>query len=101
METSSHPDRALVLSREHVVEWQLVGAADARQYEVEGRDVRERIRVLEAQAMMLLCAAVTNPGAVAARRSLAALEAEITSLRADFAWRRAEARTASTRALSR
>lgn len=94
METSDYPDQALVRSREHVVEWQLIGAADAQQYDPEGRAIRERIRMLEAQAMALLRAAVTNPGAAAAQRSLAVLDAEIASLRADLAWRRAEARTA-------
>jgi hypothetical protein len=91
METSGHPDQTFVLSRDYVVEWQLVEAGDARQHEAVGRDTRDRIRVLEAQAMTLLRMAVTNSGA--AWRSLSALDAEIAGLRADLAWRRAEART--------
>jgi hypothetical protein len=94
METARHADRDFALSGDHVVEWQLVGATDSREYEAEGRDVRERLLALEAQAMTLLRAAVTNPGAAAARRSLAALDAEILSLRAEIAWRRAAVRAA-------
>jgi len=93
-ETSSHPDRAFALERDHVVDGQLVRATDVRQCEADGRTVRERILALETQAMTLLRAGAANPDAVAARRSLAALDTELARLRADLAWHRAEARTA-------
>jgi hypothetical protein len=67
-----------------VVDWQLVADSDAR-HDTDARDLRERIRVLEAQAMTCLCAVVMNRGASAARRSLAALESEIARLRAELA----------------
>jgi len=86
------PDRVLVSSAHHVVDWQLVGTAGATLHDTECRDVRERIRVLEARALTLLRTAVTSPGAAAAQRSLSAIEVEIASLRADLAWRRAEVR---------
>jgi len=86
------PDRVLVASGHHVVDWQLVATAEAAGRHTECRDVRERIRVLEARALTLLRTAVTHPGAAAAQRSLSALEVEIASLRADLAWRRTEVR---------
>jgi hypothetical protein len=94
METSNHPGRAFASCPDHVVEWQLRGTPAASRHDSEGRNVRERIRALEAQALTHLRTAVTRPGALAAQRSLAVLDAEIARLRADLAWRRAEARTA-------
>ena len=78
----------------HVVDWQLTGSAGAGQCESSSQELRDRIKALEARAMSLLHPAITTPGAVAAQRSLAALEAEIARLRADLAWRRAEERAA-------
>jgi len=89
MERSNHSDRDYSSSEIHVVDWQLVGPVGA----ADGRDVRERIRVLETRAIALLRSAVTNPGTAEAQRSLAALEGEIARLRADLAWGRAEAHT--------
>jgi hypothetical protein len=56
--------------------------------------VREQIKLLEARAMGLLRAAVTNPGAAAAQRSLVSLETQLARLRADLAWLRADTRHA-------
>lgn len=87
MERSNHSDRDYISRDIHVVDWQLVGTFGA----AEVRDVRERIRGLETRAIALLRTAVTNPGTAEAQRSLAVLEGEIARLRADLAWRRAEA----------
>ena len=89
MDTANRPGRGLNSNDHHVVDWQLVVTVDT-----ERRDVAERIRVLEARALSLLRAATTSPGSAAAQRSLTALEAEITRLRSDLAWRRAEAHAA-------
>ncbi|HEY4447835.1 MAG TPA: hypothetical protein VGN03_04470 [Steroidobacteraceae bacterium] len=78
----------------HVVDWQLARAAAAIQYDAESREVREQIKLLEARAMGLLRAAVTNPGAAAAQRSLVSLETQLARLRADLAWLRADTRHA-------
>jgi hypothetical protein len=89
METANQPGRAWTFSSNdsHVVDWQLLGTADTQR-----REVHEHIKELESRAMRLLRAAMTNPGAAAAQRSLAALEAEIARLRSDLAWRKAETR---------
>jgi hypothetical protein len=87
--------KGMVLCQQaHVVDWQLTSDAGGGQYESSSQQLRERIKALEARAMSLLYPAVTIPGAVAAQRSLAALEAEIARLRADLAWLRAEERAA-------
>lgn len=78
----------------HVVDWQLARAAAAIQYDAESREVREQIKLLEARAMGLLRAAVANPGAAAAQRSLVSLETQLARLRADLAWLRADTRRA-------
>ena len=81
----------LVSSDHHVVDWQLVRTTDNPQHDGNIRDVRERIRVLEAQAITLSrLVGRTNPGFSAARESLAVLDRQIASLRADLAWGRAE-----------
>jgi hypothetical protein len=74
----------------HIVDWQLVRTTDSRQYGSSVRDVRERIRMLEAEATTLSRLVVrTNPGVSAARESLAVLDRQIASFRADLAWGRA------------
>ncbi|HEY2340049.1 MAG TPA: hypothetical protein VGH75_05955 [Steroidobacteraceae bacterium] len=78
----------------HVVDWQLARAAAPVRYDAESREVREQIKLLEARAMGLLRAAMTNPGAATAQRSLASLEAQVARLRADLAWLRADTRRA-------
>jgi hypothetical protein len=78
----------------HVVDWQLARAAAAVQYDAESHEVREQIKLLEARALGLLRAAMTNPGGAAAHRSLASLEAQVARLRADLAWLRADRRSA-------
>jgi hypothetical protein len=82
-----------VPSDHHVVDWQLVRTADNLN-ESTVRDVRERIRMLEAQAMTLSRLLLTSPGVSTARESLAALDKQIARLRADLAWGRAEAHIA-------
>jgi len=91
MDTFNQPDFTCGPAGHHVVDWQLVATAGAARREPAGRDVRERISQLEAEAMRLVHSAVTSPATAAAQRSLAALDAEIRSLRAELAWRRAEA----------
>jgi len=84
-----------VLSDHHVVDWQLVRTTDSVQPGSSVRDVRGRIRMLEAQAITLSRLVVrTNPEFSSARVSLAALDRQIASLRADLAWGRAEAHVA-------
>ena len=78
----------------HVVDWQLARAAAAVHYDAESREVREQIKLLEARALGLLRAAMTNPGGAAARRALASLEVQVARLRADLAWLRADRRRA-------
>ena len=91
MQSSNSACGALIPSGDHVVDWQLVRAAEmAADGPPEARDLRERIKALEGRAMTLLREAVADPGANARRRALAALDAEIAALRADLAWRRAE-----------
>jgi hypothetical protein len=81
----------IVSSDPHVVDWQLVRTTDNHQLGSKVRDVRERIRMLEAQAITLSRLVVrTNPEFSAARESLAVLDRQIASLRADLAWGRAE-----------
>jgi len=88
MDSGNHTDGALS-SGHHVVEWQLdVTPSQARPHD---HDVQGRIQVLQAQAMALLHTVVTNRGTAATRQALSALDAEIASLRAQLAWRRAEA----------
>jgi hypothetical protein len=86
METSER----FVSSHHHVVDWQLVRTTDNHQHDSDVRDVRERIRMLEAQAITLSRLLLSNPGSSTARESLAALDRQIASLRADLAWGRAE-----------
>jgi hypothetical protein len=81
-----------VSSDPHVVDWQLVRTPDTHQHDSNVRDVRERIRMLQAQAITLSCLVRANPRFSADRESLAALDKQIAFLRADLAWRRAEAR---------
>ena len=83
-----------VSSDHHVVDWQLVRTTDNHQHDSNVHDVRERIRMLEAQAITLSRLVLANRGFSAARESLAALDKQIASLRADLAWRRAESRVA-------
>jgi hypothetical protein len=92
METIGRHGSVCFANEAHVVDWQLARAAAAAQCDTETRAVREQIKVLEARAIGLLSAVVTNPGAAAARRSLASLEAQVARLRADLAWLRAETR---------
>jgi len=91
METFNHPDFAGGPAGDHVVDWQLVATAGAARRDSAERDVRERISRLEAEAMTLVRSAVTTPATAAVQRSLAALDAEIRSLRAELAWHRAAA----------
>jgi hypothetical protein len=90
METSER----LVSSDHQVVDWQLVRTTDNPQHESNTHAVRERIRMLEEQAIALARVALANRGFSAARESLTALDRQIASLRADLAWQRAEARSA-------
>jgi hypothetical protein len=78
----------------HIVDWQLVSTTEIHQQDSNVRDVREQIRMLEAQAITLSRQVVANPGYSAARESFAALDRQIAILRADLAWRRAELRAA-------
>jgi hypothetical protein len=94
MENLGRHDNVCFANEAHVVDWQLARAAAAVQYDMDSREVRQQIKVLEARALGLLRAAVTNPGAAAAQRSLASLEVQIARLRADLAWLRAETRRA-------
>jgi hypothetical protein len=90
MEASKH----FVSGDQHVVDWQLVRTTDNPQHDSSGSGARERIRILEAQATALSRVVLANPAVYATRESLAALDRQIASLRADLAWRRAEARAA-------
>jgi hypothetical protein len=90
MQNSGRYESVCLANEVHVVDWQLARAAAAAQYDTGSREVREQIKVLEARALALLRAAVTNPGAAAAQRSLASLEAQLARLRAELAWLRAE-----------
>jgi hypothetical protein len=60
-------------------------------YGSEDCHARERIKVLQAQAMTLLRAAFADPGSAALQQVLAAVDAEIIGLRSQLAWRRAGA----------
>lgn len=92
METFYYPARAIVSSMNHVVDWQPARAALATRYVTADRDVRERIKVLQAHAMTLLHGVRTNRDTATAQQALYTLEAEIIGLRAELAWRKAEAR---------
>ena len=55
------------------MDWQIVGTADATTYETgdsKVREIRGRLKALEARAFNTPGAAVTDPAAVVARRSL-------------------------------
>jgi uncharacterized protein involved in exopolysaccharide biosynthesis len=80
-----------VASDPHVVDWQIVRNTDNNQHDWNVHGLRERIQMLEGQAITLSRLVVrTNPKFSAARESLAALDRQIASLRADLAWGRAE-----------
>jgi hypothetical protein len=80
MEMSEHS----VSRHHHIVDWQLVGATENHQY--DGRDLRVRIALLEAQANRLSALVLENPEAAAKREALGALDREIAGLRAVLAW---------------
>ena len=82
------------MERGHVVDWQIQdsGTLAASLNPIETREVYRRLKVLEDQATRLLSQLRTDARREAVRRSLAAFEAEIVSLRADLAWRRMETR---------
>lgn len=68
----------------HVVDWQLMGTTESHQY--DGRDLRVRIGLLEAQANRLSVLVLKNPEATAKREALGVLDREIAGLRAVLAW---------------
>jgi hypothetical protein len=94
MDRFNQRDWGRIAGSNHIVDWQLSGTVRAAAYEAGERDLRERIRVLEARALTLVRAATSNPHAVVAHRSLVAIDAEIAALRAQLAWRSAEGRAA-------
>jgi hypothetical protein len=68
----------------HVVDWQLMGTTENHQY--DGRDLRVRIGLLEAQANRLSALVLENPEATTKREALGVLDREIAGLRAVLAW---------------
>lgn len=103
MKTSNQLVGTLCPSDNHVVDWQIVRAADAatdQTRDCKDREMRGRLNALEARALKLSRAVVRDPAAVVARRSLVALDTEIATLRAQLAWHRAEARERQPRSLS-
>ena len=99
--SNQQADWALGLSVDPVVDWQTVRTADAAAChtgDYNMRQMRERLKALEARALTLSRAVVRDPAAVVAQRSLVALDAEIVTLRAELAWHRAAARERHLRA---
>jgi len=92
MQTFYYPARAIVSSMNQVVDRQPARLALAARYVAANRDLHERIKVLQTHAMTLLHVVQTNPATAGAQQALYTLEAEITDLRAELAWRKAEAR---------
>jgi hypothetical protein len=91
MERFNYPVTSVVSSTNHVVDWQLVRPAATPPHGTAHRDVREQIGALQAHAVTLLHGVRTSHDTSTARRALSNLEAEITVLRAELAWRRLEA----------
>jgi len=95
MRATDRAERAYVSTADPVAERQPAAIAEAPRHGTDNRDLREQIKVLESRALTLVHSAVMNSGTTAAaHRSLAAVDAEITSLRAELAWQRTEARAA-------
>jgi len=91
METFNHPDRTLFSTVNQAAEAQLVRPALAARCGMAHADAPARIRALQANGMTLQ-AVQERRDAASAQRALSALAAELIGLRAERAWRRAEAR---------
>jgi hypothetical protein len=76
----------------HVVDWQLIATVPGRE-DPAARGTRDRIRNLETQAAALLRQMSASPDLGGMRVTLSELDQEIAALRAERAWRRANARS--------